>query len=192
MPHPIPDPLVELIARRFRAMSEPMRIRLLDRLREGEATVAELTEALGASQQNVSKHLCGAHRRGHPRPAQGRQPRLLPDRRRERARDLRGGLRQRSAPTRRAPADPLRSRPVTAVAAPAVTAAARGRARRRERRSARPSRPFHGDSSPRRRDLLARRRRRARRLCAAGRDGTLGRRLAGLRLAVGSGTRSDP
>ena len=57
MPHPIPDPLVELIARRFRAMSEPMRIRLLDRLREGEATVAELTEALGASQQNVSKHL---------------------------------------------------------------------------------------------------------------------------------------
>lgn len=57
MPHPIPDPLVELIARRFRAMGEPMRIRLLDRLREGEATVAELTEALGASQQNVSKHL---------------------------------------------------------------------------------------------------------------------------------------
>ena len=57
MPHPLPDPLVELIARRFRAMSEPMRIRLLDRLREGEATVAELTEALGASQQNVSKHL---------------------------------------------------------------------------------------------------------------------------------------
>ena len=57
MPHPIPDPLVELIARRFRAMSEPMRIRLLDRLREGEATVAELTDALGASQQNVCKHL---------------------------------------------------------------------------------------------------------------------------------------
>ncbi len=57
MPHPIPDPLVELIARRFRAMGEPMRIRLLDRLREGEATVAELTEALGASQQNISKHL---------------------------------------------------------------------------------------------------------------------------------------
>ncbi len=57
MPHPIPEPLVELIARRFRAMSEPMRIRLLDRLRDGEATVAELTEALEASQQNVSKHL---------------------------------------------------------------------------------------------------------------------------------------
>jgi DNA-binding transcriptional ArsR family regulator len=38
-------------------IGEPMRIRLLDRLRDGEATVTELTEALGASQQNVSKHL---------------------------------------------------------------------------------------------------------------------------------------
>jgi DNA-binding transcriptional ArsR family regulator len=36
---------------------EPMRIRLLDRLRDGEATVGELSEALSASQQNISKHL---------------------------------------------------------------------------------------------------------------------------------------
>jgi DNA-binding transcriptional ArsR family regulator len=57
LPHPLPDELAELIARRFRVMGEPMRIRLLDRLREGEASVNELTEALGASQQNVSKHL---------------------------------------------------------------------------------------------------------------------------------------
>lgn len=57
LPHPLPEPLVELIARRFRVIGEPMRIRLLDRLREGEATVHELTDALGASQQNVSKHL---------------------------------------------------------------------------------------------------------------------------------------
>ena len=57
LPHPLPEPLVELIARRFRVIGEPMRIRLLDRLREGEATVLELTDALGASQQNVSKHL---------------------------------------------------------------------------------------------------------------------------------------
>jgi ArsR family transcriptional regulator len=34
-----------------------MRIRLLDRLRDGEATIGELSEALDASQQNVSKHL---------------------------------------------------------------------------------------------------------------------------------------
>jgi DNA-binding transcriptional ArsR family regulator len=57
LPHPLPEELVELIARRFRVLGEPMRIRLLDRLREGEATVGELSEALAASQQNVSKHL---------------------------------------------------------------------------------------------------------------------------------------
>ena len=57
MPHPLPDPLVDLIAERFRVLGEPMRIRLLDRLRDGEATVGELADALGTSQQNVSKHV---------------------------------------------------------------------------------------------------------------------------------------
>jgi DNA-binding transcriptional ArsR family regulator len=57
LPHPLPNDLAELIARRFRAIGEPMRIRLLDRLRDGEATVGELSEATSASQQNVSKHL---------------------------------------------------------------------------------------------------------------------------------------
>jgi DNA-binding transcriptional ArsR family regulator len=41
-----------------------MRIRLLDRLRAGDATVGELQEALGASQQNVSKHLGILHAAG--------------------------------------------------------------------------------------------------------------------------------
>lgn len=57
VPHPLPDQLVEFIAQRFRVLGEPMRIRLLDRLREDSATVSELQEATGASQQNVSKHL---------------------------------------------------------------------------------------------------------------------------------------
>lgn len=57
IPRPLPDPLVELIAERFRCLGEPMRIRLLDRLGEGEATTGELQAAVGASQQNVSKHL---------------------------------------------------------------------------------------------------------------------------------------
>lgn len=56
-PHPLPEPLVELIAQRFRVLGEPMRIRLLDALREGSLTVGELQDATGASQQNVSKHL---------------------------------------------------------------------------------------------------------------------------------------
>ena len=59
--HPLPSDLVELVARRFRVLGEPMRIRLLDQLREGPATVGELCKALGASQQNVSKHLCVLH-----------------------------------------------------------------------------------------------------------------------------------
>lgn len=57
VPHPLPDELVALIADRFRILGEPMRIRLLDRLREGEAGIGELADALGTSQQNVSKHV---------------------------------------------------------------------------------------------------------------------------------------
>ena len=52
-----PFRLAELIARRFRAIGEPMRIKLLDSLRGREASVSELREGTGASQQNVSKHL---------------------------------------------------------------------------------------------------------------------------------------
>lgn len=62
--HPLPDDLVELIAARFRALSEPSRIKLLDRLREREATVLELTELIGTTQQNVSKHLGVLQRSG--------------------------------------------------------------------------------------------------------------------------------
>jgi len=62
--HPLPDDLVELIAERFRALSEPTRIKLLDRLREGDATVLELTELIGTTQQNVSKHLGVLQRSG--------------------------------------------------------------------------------------------------------------------------------
>jgi DNA-binding transcriptional ArsR family regulator len=57
LPHPLTEELAELIARRFRALAEPTRIRLLDLLRDGELSVNELAERLEASQQNVSKHL---------------------------------------------------------------------------------------------------------------------------------------
>ena len=57
VPHPLPEPLAELIAQRFRVLGEPTRIRLLDRLRDGDAAVRELEDATGASQQTVSKHL---------------------------------------------------------------------------------------------------------------------------------------
>lgn len=53
----MPDVVVELIARRLRVVGQPARIRLLERLREGEATVDQLAGATPSSQQNVSKHL---------------------------------------------------------------------------------------------------------------------------------------
>lgn len=64
LPHPIPEPLAELIAQRFRVLAEPTRIRLLDLLREGETSVQELTATLETSQQNVSKHLGVLHQAG--------------------------------------------------------------------------------------------------------------------------------
>jgi DNA-binding transcriptional ArsR family regulator len=57
IPHPIPEDLAELIARRFRALGDPLRVRLLDQLRDDEQTVNTLADRLGAGQQNVSKHL---------------------------------------------------------------------------------------------------------------------------------------
>ena len=57
LPHPLPEDLAELIARRFRALGEPLRVRMLDLLRDGELSVNDLAGRLGAGQQNVSKHL---------------------------------------------------------------------------------------------------------------------------------------
>ena len=62
--HPLPERLIELVAERFRVLGEPMRIKILDRLRDGSATVTELVEYLGATQQNVSKHLGILHAAG--------------------------------------------------------------------------------------------------------------------------------
>jgi ArsR family transcriptional regulator len=55
--HPLSDELVDRIAGRFKALADPTRIRLLDRLRDGEASVTELAEVAGTTQQNVSKQM---------------------------------------------------------------------------------------------------------------------------------------
>jgi DNA-binding transcriptional ArsR family regulator len=49
--------LLELIADRFKALSEPARLQILNCLRDGEMTVSELVERTGLGQANVSKHL---------------------------------------------------------------------------------------------------------------------------------------
>jgi DNA-binding transcriptional ArsR family regulator len=57
LPSPIPPDLADLIAARFRVIGDPTRIRILDALRDGELSVGQITERLGTSQQNTSKHL---------------------------------------------------------------------------------------------------------------------------------------
>ena|SRR5579871_4620124 len=48
---------LELVARRFRILGEPFRLRILQHLEQGECTVGELVELLDGNQPNVSKHL---------------------------------------------------------------------------------------------------------------------------------------
>lgn len=48
---------LELIASRFRALSEPMRLRILNLLMQEECTVGDLVKLTGSSQANISKHL---------------------------------------------------------------------------------------------------------------------------------------
>jgi DNA-binding transcriptional ArsR family regulator len=53
-----------LIVAELKVMAEPNRIRLLELLNEGEASVQELTDHLATTHANVSKHLAVLHRAG--------------------------------------------------------------------------------------------------------------------------------
>ena len=61
---PLTPELLDLIAERFKALAEPVRLRILNALREGEKTVSELIEETGLGQANVSKHLQLLHSLG--------------------------------------------------------------------------------------------------------------------------------
>jgi ArsR family transcriptional regulator len=54
---PLPEAALELVARRFAVLSEPMRLRLVHALFEGEKNVNALVEMTGGTQANVSRHL---------------------------------------------------------------------------------------------------------------------------------------
>jgi DNA-binding transcriptional ArsR family regulator len=56
-PKPLSVEAVDLVAARFRTLGEPIRIRVLQSLQEGERNVTELVAAVGSTQPNVSKHL---------------------------------------------------------------------------------------------------------------------------------------
>jgi DNA-binding transcriptional ArsR family regulator len=49
--------VLNLIALRFKVLAEPLRLRILHTLQDGEKSVTDLTETVEASQPNVSKHL---------------------------------------------------------------------------------------------------------------------------------------
>lgn len=48
---------LELVAARFRAMGEPLRLRILQELESGELSVSALAEKIDSTQPNASKHL---------------------------------------------------------------------------------------------------------------------------------------
>ena len=55
---------LQLVAARFSVLAEPMRLRLIQALFNGERNVSQLVEATGGTQANVSRHLqtlTGAH-----------------------------------------------------------------------------------------------------------------------------------
>jgi ArsR family transcriptional regulator len=58
---PLTDAACDEVALRFRALSEPMRLKILRRLFRSEASVGEILEEVGGTQANVSKHLSVLH-----------------------------------------------------------------------------------------------------------------------------------
>jgi DNA-binding transcriptional ArsR family regulator len=56
-PKPVPSEVIQPIAEYFSILSEPMRLRILNLLEDGEKCVQELVDATQTSQANVSKHL---------------------------------------------------------------------------------------------------------------------------------------
>lgn len=56
-PERLPDEAIELIAAELKVMAVPNRIRLMELLSQGDATVQELSDQLATTHQNVSSHL---------------------------------------------------------------------------------------------------------------------------------------
>ncbi|MBW2448188.1 MAG: winged helix-turn-helix transcriptional regulator [Deltaproteobacteria bacterium] len=57
-PHPIlPEAVLTPLAARFRALGDPSRLALVNRLMDGELPVQDLMRETGLSQTNLSRHL---------------------------------------------------------------------------------------------------------------------------------------
>src|SRR4051812_27633873 len=55
--HLLSDRELELVARHFKAMGEPMRLKILQAVCREPRTVNDIVAVVGATQANVSKHL---------------------------------------------------------------------------------------------------------------------------------------
>ena len=63
--HPfLTDETLDLLAARFSALSDPVRLRIVNTLMHGEFSVGELIEETGLEQSNVSRHLGVLRREG--------------------------------------------------------------------------------------------------------------------------------
>ncbi len=58
------DEALEFVAARFRALSDPRRLRILNLLMQGESSVQDLADAAGLEQPSVSRHLAQLRREG--------------------------------------------------------------------------------------------------------------------------------
>lgn len=53
----MPVEAINLVAARFKVLSEPIRLQILQQLEAGPMNVTDITEAVQSTQPNVSKHL---------------------------------------------------------------------------------------------------------------------------------------
>jgi ArsR family transcriptional regulator len=61
MREPIPEELLDLIATKFRMLSDTTRLAILRTLMEGESSVGAIVAQTGRTQANISKHLKMLH-----------------------------------------------------------------------------------------------------------------------------------
>ena len=57
MKNKLSDNMLEMVSNQFKILSEPLRLAILQELKEGEQCVTDLVTRLDANQANISKHL---------------------------------------------------------------------------------------------------------------------------------------
>lgn len=55
--HEMSPDAIDMVAATFKLLSEPLRLQILQFLERGQASVSAITQAVGSTQPNVSKHL---------------------------------------------------------------------------------------------------------------------------------------